>query len=173
MLMHTTVDPTSMAAGARQTMRRVDAAVPVGTMTTLASILAEQLVARRATTRVLGGFAGGALTLAALGLYGLLALLGAAGVRETSIRLALGSSPAQEARRVLGRALVGTGNGVAAGIALALAAGRLLRSLLVGVSSDDLSTLIAVAAVMTAVALASAALPAWRAAHVDPSAALR
>jgi ABC-type antimicrobial peptide transport system permease subunit len=142
-------------------------------MRTLASILAEQLVARRATTRVLGGFAGGALALAALGLYGLLALLVAAGVRDTGIRLALGSSPAQEARRVLRRSVVSTGSGVAVGIALALAAGRLLRSLLVGVSSDDLSTLVAVAAVMTAVALASAALPAWRAARVDPSAVLR
>lgn len=173
MLMHTTVDPTSMAAAARQTMRRVDAAVPVGTMRTLASILAEQLVARRATTRVLGGFAGGALTLAALGLYGLLALLVAAGVRDTGIRLALGSSPAQEARRVLRQSVVSTGSGVAVGIALALAAGRLLRSLLVGVSPDDSSTLAAVAAVMTAVALASAALPAWRAARVDPAAVLR
>jgi hypothetical protein len=71
--------PLSLAAAAREVIRRVDAAVPVGSITMLKAILAEPLVMRPATTHVIDGVAGCALALAGLGLYGLLALLGAAG----------------------------------------------------------------------------------------------
>ena len=94
-------------AATAQVRTAIDPGVPVDAMTTLASILAEQLVTRRATTSVINGFAAGALTLAALGLYGLLTLLVASGARETGIRLALGSSPSQEAGRVVRNALDG------------------------------------------------------------------
>jgi hypothetical protein len=173
MLVHTATDPVSLAGPARQALRTIAPDAPVGTMTTLASILAEQLVTRRATTHAIGGLATGALTLAALGVYGLLALLVASGLRETGIRLALGSSPRQEAGRVIRTCLTSAATGVGAGIVLALMGGRLLSSLLVDVSPGDAATLLSVAAVMLAVATLAAALPAWRASRVDPSTALR
>ena len=173
MLVRSAVDPRSLAAPARDVVRRFDPGVPVATMTTLADILDEQLVTRRSTTHVIDGFAAGSLALAGLGLYGLLALLVAARARETGIRLALGSSPGVEARRVLRECLGWTAVGIGGGFVLALPAGRMVQALLVGVSPRDGVTLTLAAAVMAAAALAAAALPAWRAARVDPAAVLR
>jgi putative ABC transport system permease protein len=173
LLMHTGGEPLSVAQPVRRAIHGIDPGVPVGAITTLSAILAEQMVARRATTQVLTSFAAGALTLAAIGVYGLLALLVASGVRETGIRLALGSSPAQEATRVLQRCVGSVGGGVVCGVGLALVAGRLLQTLLVDVSSHDVRTLAETATVITLVACASAAVPALQAARIDPSAALR
>jgi ABC-type antimicrobial peptide transport system permease subunit len=113
------------------------------------------------------GFAAGALALAGLGLYGLLALLVSARLRETGIRLALGSSPGQEGRRVMRECVVSTGAGVVIGIGLALMSGRLAQSLLVGVSPRDAATLSVVSVTMLAVAAIAATIPAWRAAGVE------
>jgi hypothetical protein len=173
LLVRTAGDPRTLAAPARDVVRRFDPGVPVDTMTTLSAILAEQLVTRRATTHVIDGFAAGALSLAALGLYGLLALLVASRTRETGIRLALGSSPRIEAARVVRECAVNATSGIACGFALALLAGRFVRSLLVGVESTDPLTLTGVSIVMLVVGLTAAALPAWRAARVDPAIALR
>jgi putative ABC transport system permease protein len=173
MLMRTHADPASLATPAREAIRRFDPGVPVATMTTLSAILAEQLVTRRATTQVIDGFAAGALGLAALGLYGLLALMVASRTRETGVRLALGSSPLIEASRVVRQCLASTALGVCGGVALALVSGRFVRSLLVGVSPGDAVTLAVVSIAMLCVAAAAAALPAWRAARVDPATALR
>jgi putative ABC transport system permease protein len=173
MLLRTGPDPRAIAAAAREAVKRFDPQVPVGLVQPLASILAEQLVARRATTQVIDGFAAGALGLAALGLYGLLALLVAGRMRETGIRLALGSSPAVEAGRVVRACIISTMAGVSCGLGLALVAGDLLRGLLVGVSGRDVSTLVVVSVTMIGVALAAALLPAWRAARVDPASVLR
>lgn len=166
-------DPSSLAAAARGAIRQFDPGVPVDTMRTLASILDEQLVTRRATTHVIDGFAAGALSLAALGLYGLLALLVAGRTRETGVRLALGSSPRIEAARVLRECSANAAMGIACGLALAFVCGRLVRSLLVGITSGDPATFVAVSVAMLLVALAAGALPAWRAARVDPATALR
>jgi putative ABC transport system permease protein len=173
MLLRTVADPMGLAAPARRTIRRIDAGLPVDTVSTLSAILAAQMVTRRATTHVLNGLAAAAVALAALGLYGLLALLVASGIRDTGIRLALGSSPTIEARRIVQTCLGWTLLGVAGGLALAVPAGRLVQALLVGVSPEDGPTLVRAAAVIAAAALAAAMLPAWRAARVDPSAALR
>lgn len=173
LLLRTAIDPRSLAQPARDAVRRIDPAVPVATMTTLSAILAEQLVTRRSTTHVIDGFAAGSLALAALGLYGLLALLVASRTREIGIRLALGSSPSVEALRVVRECLASAGAGVMAGVVLALPCGRLVRSLLVGVSPYDPTTLTAVAAAMLVVGIAAALLPAWRTARVDPARALR
>jgi putative ABC transport system permease protein len=172
-LLRTDVEPASLAPAVRETIKRFDSQVPVGSFAALSSILADQLVTRRATTHVIDGFAAGALALAGLGLYGLLALLVAAGARETGIRLALGSSPRLEAGRVARACLQSTAAGAACGVGLALIGGRLVQSLLVGVSPRDPVTLAAVCLVMLLVAAAAASLPAWRAARVDPATVLR
>jgi predicted permease len=173
MLIHTAADPRSMAGPARSVVRAIDPDIVTGTMTTVADVLAGQLVTRRSTTHVIDVFAAASLTLAALGLYGLLSLLVGARVRETGIRLALGSSPAIEARRIVRECFAWTAIGIGAGLALALPAGRLVQALLVGVSPHDAPTLAMTAAVIAVAAGAAAALPAWRAARVDPAVALR
>ncbi|MGE5813412.1 MAG: ADOP family duplicated permease [Acidobacteriota bacterium] len=172
-LIRTNVEPAALASAVRQTVRAFDPHVPVSNISALSSILAEQLVTRSVTTHVIDGFAAGGLALAGLGLYGLLALLVSARLRETGIRLALGSSPSQEARRVVRECLVSTGVGLAAGIGLALVSGRLAQSLLVGVSPRDVATLGTVSVTMLAVAAIAASIPAWRAARVDPALVLR
>jgi hypothetical protein len=173
MLIRTSGDPASIAREARDRIQRLDPGVAVEHVAPLATILAEQLVTRRGTTHVIDGFAAVTLGLAALGLYGLLALLVAGRRRETGIRLALGSSPKHEAARVLRDCLGSTGLGVACGIGLALVSGRLVQSLLVGVSPRDMATLSTVAAALMIVGVAAASLPAWRAARVDPASVLR
>jgi putative ABC transport system permease protein len=173
LLIRADIDPAALAASARATVRAFDPQVPVANLTPLSSILAEQLVTRRATTQVIDAFAACALALAGLGLYGLLALVVSARMRETGIRLALGSSPAIEARRVVRECLSSTVAGLAVGTGLALLSGRLVQSLLVGVSPRDGATLGAVSVTMLAVAAAAASLPAWRAARVDPASVLR
>jgi putative ABC transport system permease protein len=173
MLIRTRVEPGALASAARETVRAFDPQVPVGNLSALSSILADQLVTRRATTHVIDGFAAGALGLAGLGLYGLLALLVSGRRRETGIRLALGSSPAIEAWRVGRECLISTVAGVTCGVALALVSGRLVQSLLVGVSPRDTPTLAIVSFAMLVVAAAAASLPALRAARVDPATVLR
>jgi predicted permease len=172
-LVRTLGEPQALAGAVREAVRRFDPQVPVGTLAPLTSILADQLVTRRATTHVIDSFAAVALGLAGLGLYGLLALLVSGRIRETGIRLALGSSPALEAGRVVRECVASTAVGVGCGIGLALIAGRLVESLLVGVSARDALTLAIVSATTLVVAASAASVPAWRAARIDPASVLR
>ena len=130
-------------------------------------ILADQLVERRVATGVIDSFAGACLTLAALGLYGLLAVLVASRRREIGVRLALGASPAGVAGVVVRESVFNALLGVGIGLVLALVAARFVEALLVGVSGTDPWTLSAVAAVMLAVSIGAALAPAWRAARVE------
>ena len=173
LLVRTTGDPLALAADVRSAVRGIDAGATVSVPTTLDAILREQLVTRRVTTDVIGSFAGSALLLAALGLYGLMAAAVSSRRREIGVRLALGASPRQVARRVVGESLTNAAAGVAGGLLLALAAGRMLESLLVGVSARDPLTLALVAGTLLAVAGLAALLPARRAASVDPATVLR
>jgi ABC-type antimicrobial peptide transport system permease subunit len=163
----------SVADEVRVALRALDPGITMNRATSLSTILSEQLMARRVTTDVIGGFAGAALAIAALGMYGLLALLIASRRTEIGVRLALGASPAHVARRVLGESLWNAAAGTVLGCALALASGRLIESLLVGVTAWDARTLTVVAATMLGVAVAAAIVPAVRAARIDPVYALR
>jgi putative ABC transport system permease protein len=173
MLARTSVDPVAIAGAVRKAVQSADRAVTFTGPTSLERILAEQLVARRVTTGVIGSFAGAALSLSALGLYGLLAVLVAGRTREIGVRLALGASPAVVARTVLRESIVNTLVGIGIGLVLALLAGRAVQGILVGVSGRDLPTLSIVAATLLAVSVAAAVAPAWRAAQIDPIVALR
>jgi predicted permease len=172
-LVRTATNPLSFAGQVRTVVRRVDAQVASGTATSLEAILSEQLAARRVTTDVIGGFASAALGLAALGLYGLLAVVVAGRTREIGVRLALGASPASVARHIVGESLRNVVAGVAVGIGLALLAGWLLQGLLVGVTARDPATLAVVAGTLAVVGLVAALGPAGRAARIDPARALR
>ena len=157
----------------RGAIRQAQPAATVGRIVTLDAILSEQMSTRRVTADVVSGFALAALGLAALGLYGLMAVSVAAASRELSVRLALGASPAEVARAVVFASLGHASLGVAVGLALALALGRLVQHLLVDVSAHDPRTVVAVAGVMLVAAALAGALPAGRAARIDPASALR
>jgi ABC-type lipoprotein release transport system permease subunit len=173
LLVRTSGDPLAAASDVRAALRDVDPAITVNRATSLEAILGEQLAARRLTTDLIGGFGLTALLLAALGMYGLLTVLVASRTREIGVRLAIGASPSTVARHIVGDSLVNAAMGLVAGTILALATGRLLSSLLVGVSARDPLTMAAVAAVLLVVATAAALLPARRAARVDAITALR
>lgn len=173
LLVRTSGDPVERAADIRAAVARLDRAITFSQPTTLGRILADQLATRRVTTGVIGSFAGAALLLAALGLYGLLTILVATRTREIGVRLALGAPPRVVARGVLRESLQNAAAGVAIGCALALLAGRLIQGLLVGVSPSDPFTLGTVAITLMAVSAFAALAPALRAARVDPIQALR
>jgi predicted permease len=173
LLVRTDRPPLDAAADVRAAVRSANGAATFTHATSLDRILADQLAERRVTTGVIGAFASAALVLAALGMYGLLAVLVGGRTREIGVRLAIGAPPAAVARQVVRESLGNAVAGIAIGSVLALAAGSLLQSLLVGVSARDPATLATVAGLLVAVAAAAAFLPARRAARIDPVTALR
>ena len=173
LLVRTSADPRQRIAEVRAAVTRLDRAITFDEPTTLSQILADQLATRRITTGVVESFAAAALVLAMLGLYGLLAILVAGRTREIGVRLALGAPPALVARNVLRESLANTVAGAAIGCVLAIAAGRLIESLLVGISSTDPLTLSIVVATLLVVSLLASVAPARRAARLDPIEALR
>jgi putative ABC transport system permease protein len=150
-----------------------DPAASVASSQTMTELVAGQRALPRFTALLLSGFAIAALVLAAIGLYGLTAAAVRADTREIGVRMALGATPARLGREILRRALGVSVAGAAVGLVGALAGARLLRSLLFEVSPTDPITLGAVSALLVAVALAAAYLPARRAMRIDPAQALR
>jgi putative ABC transport system permease protein len=122
---------------------------------------------------LLGIFAGLALVLACIGVYGVLAYSVAQRTREIGVRMALGAKPGDVTRMILGRGLRLSAIGLVAGVALAAALGMLLRSLLYGVTPAAPLIYAGTAAALIVVALAACVIPAQRAARVDPVVALR
>jgi putative ABC transport system permease protein len=136
--------------------------------------LMEQNVADRARPMMLLGiFAGLALVLACIGVYGVLAYSVAQRTREIGVRMALGARPSDVTRMILGRGLRLSAIGLAAGAALAGILGILLRTLLFGVTAAAPLVYAGTAASLIIVALAACVIPAQRAARVDPVVALR
>ena len=157
----------------REELKRLDPDIPIERPATLETLLARSFEGRRLPMILLGPFALAALALAAVGLYGVLALAVRDRTREIGIRIALGARAGDVRRLVLGRAALLTGAGLAAGAGAALGATRAMKSLLFGVAPTDPLTFTAIAAVVAAVSLAASWLPARRATRIDPIAALR
>jgi putative ABC transport system permease protein len=128
---------------------------------------------RRAPMALLAVFGGVALLLSAIGIYGVLAFGVAQRGREFGIRQALGANPGSILSLVLAEGLRTVGVGVVLGVLAAIAVMRALRSLLFGVTSYDPEVFVGVVAVLVAVAAAACYIPARRATHIDPMAALR
>ena len=118
-------------------------------------------------------FAGAALLLAIVGVYGVLSYAVAQRQRELGIRAALGAKPFDLLKLVVGHGLTLTGTGIAAGLAGAFAVSGVLAGMLYGVGSTDLRTIVLATGALLAAALLACALPAWRAMRLDPLAALR
>ena len=120
-----------------------------------------------------GIFGAVGLTLAAIGLYGVMSYSVRRRTREIGIRMALGARPGTVLRMVLGQGLALTGVGIVIGLGIALGLGRFTSSLLYGISGTDLPTFVTVPAVLLAAAIVAIVVPAFRAAHVEPTTALR
>ena len=165
-------DAAGLAGAVRRLVHESDPQV-APSLETLSEIRAESLAERRFQLLLLGIFAATALLLAAIGVYGMISFHVAQRRREMGVRLALGASGATVVRLVLHRGLLLAGLGVAVGLAAALAAGRLMRSLVYGVTTTDPVTFLVAPLVLLAAAALACYLPARRAARVDPLATLR
>ena len=168
----TTASAVSMA-DIRQTLRAMDSGIPAPLIRTLDYIVQQNVGDRRLQRDVAGMFALSALLLAALGIYGVVAYSVALRRREIGIRLALGASVADVRRMVLGQGFRPVMVGLAIGLAVALAAGRLIRGVLFGVSPNDPATLAGVAVCLGLVAAMGCLLPAQGATRLDPMRVLR
>jgi ABC-type antimicrobial peptide transport system permease subunit len=161
-----------MAKTLRSVIGDLDPTVPV-TVQTLEERAGNLTVTPRFDALLLGGFAGSGLLLAAIGIYGVMAFLVGQRTREVGVRMALGATPTAVTRMFLRHAAGWTLAGIVAGLAGSLAVTRLLASMLFDVSAHDPWSLAAAPAVLLAIALAAAWLPARRAALIDPVRALR
>ena len=163
----------SLQASVRNAIWQVDKDQPVGAVRTMDEQLSNSLTRRRFSVTLLSAFGLVSASLAAIGLYGVLALIDSQRRREIGVRMALGAQPRDVIADVMGQGLRLAGLGVVIGIGLALAGTRLLSSMLFGTSPTDALTFAAVAALLVAIAAGASLVPALRASRVDPLIALR
>jgi putative ABC transport system permease protein len=165
--------PLTLANSIRQAILGLDADLPAANVRTLEAAVSASIDQRRFTMLLLAGFAGVALLLAAIGLYGVIAYSVAQRAREIGIRTALGATRYDVLALVLRQGLVLAGAGVLLGIGGALGLTRVLREFLYEVKPADPTTFAGVSLVLLLVALVASWLPARHAAHIDPMTALR
>jgi predicted permease len=172
-VVRTTAAPEAALARARSQVAGVDKDLALTQISTLEDLVDVSMADARFRTTLLTAFAGLALFLAALGIYGVLAYFVSQRGRELGIRLALGARPGALFRLVVGQGLRPVAAGAAIGLAGAAAGTSLLESLLFGVTPVDPAAYGVATVVLGAIALAACAVPALRATRVDPLAALR
>ena len=166
-------DPAQLVPAIRETVQSVDPNLPIGTSSTVAEVVNNGLSLYRVVARLTTMFGVLALTLACLGLYGVLSYTVARRTTELGIRLALGASRSSVLWLILRRVLLLVGVGLLAGLVLSVLSGHAVRSLLFGLSSYDPATMIAAAAILAVVSVAAGLKPAWHAAHLSPTESLR
>jgi ABC-type antimicrobial peptide transport system permease subunit len=154
-------------------IRALDAALPVFDVRPLETVLRDRADKQRGVSMLLAAFGVLALLLAALGLYGVMAYAVTKRMREMGVRMALGATPGQLTRLIATDGLRLALTGVAIGGLLALPLAQVLGALIFGVQIADLAAFVGTCALLVAVALVAAVLPARRAARLDPIVALR
>jgi putative ABC transport system permease protein len=168
-----TGDSNELVAGIRRTIAEIDRNQPVSNVRLMESRLASSIRPQRFNMLLLGLFAGLALALAAVGLYGVMSYSVARNTREIGIRMALGAEPSHLLRLVIGQGLSLTLIGTAIGLAGAFGLTRLMTSLVYGVKVSDPLTFVGSALVLLLVSLFACYLPARRATKINPIIALR
>ncbi len=166
-------DPAALAGAVRAALLPLNPGLPANEFRPLETLVDKAVSPRRFIVMLLGGFAGIALILASLGIYGVVSYSVSQRTQEIGIRMALGASAEHVRFRVMRQAMVLALAGVFIGAAGAWVAGRLLGSLLYGVSAGDPLTFGGMVLLLTAVAMAAGYFPARRASRVDPMVALR
>ncbi|HEX8030868.1 MAG TPA: ABC transporter permease [Vicinamibacterales bacterium] len=173
LVVRTTSDPMSLAASVRSQVRALDPNIPVANIRPMTEVVSTSLATPRLTGFLMGTFAAIALTLAAVGIYGVLSYLVARRTHEIGIRLAVGADRLQVLAMVLKQGLSLAAAGIMSGVVAALLLTRLMQSLLYQVRPGDPWTFAIVVTALVVVALIASALPAYRATRVSPLVALR
>jgi predicted permease len=169
----TAADPMPLRVAVERELHLVDGLMPVSRVRTMEQVISEAVSRQNFNMVLLSIFAGVALVLAGIGIYGVMSYSVQQRTQEIGIRMALGASRGSMLKLVLAQGMKLAGIGVVLGLALAYGATRLLASLLFGVKASDPATFAAVAGILTAAALIAAYIPARRATTVDPAIALR
>jgi putative ABC transport system permease protein len=172
-VVRTSGDPGRLGPPAVQVIRQIDPLLPVSAVRPLDEVFAESIARPRLTAVAMSVFAGAALLLAALGVYGIVAYSVSQRSREFGIRVALGAKPSQIIQMVVGQNLRVVAFGLVLGLAIAIPATRLLRGLLYQVGPNDPAVFIAIGSILAAVAIVASYLPARRGTQVDPVVTLK
>jgi putative ABC transport system permease protein len=173
LVIKTSVPSTTLAQPATAIIRAIDPEQPVADIRTMGQVLDGQLTSQRFSARLLGGFAGVALLLAAVGIYSVVSYIVRGRSREIGIRTALGAQRRDVLRLVIVEGMRPALVGVAAGTIAALLSARIMKTLVFGVSASDPLTLAAVGVTLACIALMASLVPAYRASRFDPVNVLR
>jgi predicted permease len=173
MAVRTATEPASITPAIRKVVHDISPTTPLIDVRPMNEIVAESLSPQRFNMLLLAAFAGLALVLAAVGLYSVLAYATRQRAKEIGIRMALGAEISDVLRMVLFEGLRPTLIGVAIGITAAISLSHVLATLIYGVTATDVSTYVAVAAILTSVSFFASIIPAYRATRVDPVRTLR
>jgi putative ABC transport system permease protein len=169
----TAVDPSSLSSALEAVARDINKDMPLFQTKTMDEVLAASIAQQRMSVIVLVTFAIVALTLASIGLYGVIAHAVTERTHEIGVRMALGADARHVLSLIVRQGLTTTVAGVAIGVLGAVAMSRWIQDLLFGVTATDPATFVAVVMTLMTVALVACCVPAWRATRVDPSTALR
>jgi len=165
-------DPRGLISALRSEIQSIDPDQPLANVRTLETVAAESIAPRRMSMVLLGAFAGIALLLASVGIYGVISYLVVQRTHEIGVRMALGAQRRDVLQMVVGHALKLVGIGATIGLVLAFFSTRALAALLYGVSTFDLLTFVFVTVTLATVALLASYIPALRATRADPMIAL-
>ena len=169
----TTSDPHDIASAFRQAVAQIDRDQPISEISTMEEVVAESIWQPRLYATLFAVFAGGALVLALIGIYGVMAFLVQTRTHEIGVRMALGATARDVFKLIVGRGMKLTVIGVVIGVGGAIALTRLMHSLLFNTSATDPLTFIAISVLLSLAAFLACYIPARRAARVDPLTALR
>lgn len=173
LVVRTSVEPLSLATSVRNAIWAVDKDQPVSNINAMEHIVAGAVGRQRFTMLLLAIFAGLALFLAAVGIYGVMSYSVAQQTHDIGIRIALGAQRGDVLKMTLSQGLSLVGFGLACGLVVAFVLTRVMASMLFGISATDPITFLSISFVLLAVALLASYIPALRATHVDPMIALR
>jgi len=169
----TTADPAAMPSTLRREVLGLDEDLPIFNVKTMEDVVAQSIGSRRLSTMLLSVFAGVALLLAAVGIYGVMAYTVTQRTQDIGIRMALGAQAGDVLRMVVGQGMTLALIGIGVGLAGALGLTRVMANLLFGVNATDPITFVVIPLLLAFVAFLACWLPARRAAQVSPIEALR
>ena len=169
----TTADPHELTAAVRREVAQLDSDLPVSEIATMEEVVAESIWQPRLYATLFTVFAGGALVLALIGIYGVMAFLVQTRTHEIGVRMALGATARDVFKLIVGRGMKLTVIGVLIGVGGAVALTRLMHGLLFNTSATDPVTFILISGLLALAAFLACYIPARRAAKVDPLVALR
>ena len=173
LVVRTPLDPASLSGAVRSAIHDMDKTVPIYNIATMATRIGEQTARNRFTSWLMGIFAGVALMLAVVGVYGVMSYAVTRRTQEIGVRMALGANGSQVLRLIVGQGIPLILAGILLGLAVSFGLTRLLATLLYGVTATDAFTFTSVTALLGLIALFACWLPALRASRVDPLVALR